>query len=180
MAPSVKWELTKAQQKRYIDALTQELVLLRARLGISQAELSKLIGVSRQTYSSIENGNREMSWNTYLSLIVFYDNNAATHNMLRKTDAFPQDLFNQFNEGQMEHTRQMTSIAGIPDSITEKLDAQAFHAIRTMIMVEYARCTNLPGESVVKAFDGVQVTAPSKQSDFRLLSAMKSIRDRNG
>lgn len=32
---------------------------------------SSIISVSRQTYSSIETGKRKMTWNTFLSLILF-------------------------------------------------------------------------------------------------------------
>lgn len=61
--------LTKTQQDAYIDALAAELVPLRAKVGLSQGEIASLIGVSRQTYSSIETRSRRMTWNTYLSLL---------------------------------------------------------------------------------------------------------------
>ena len=86
MSEYAKWEITKTQQMQFIDALTNELAPLRAKVGISQGELATLIGVSRQTYSAIESGKRKMSWNTYLSLILFYDyindrfNNQNHHN----------------------------------------------------------------------------------------------------
>ena len=154
MSEYAKWEITKTQQIQFIDALTNELAPLRAKVGISQVELATLIGISRQTYSAIESGKRKMSWNTYLSLILFYDYNSVTHQMIRTINAFPTELIKKFNDGEESPYINTTSIAGVPDSITEKLDAQAFHAIRTVIMVEYARCTNLPGDTVVKAFDG--------------------------
>ena len=99
MSDSSKWELTKYQQARFIDALTSELAPLRAKVGISQGDLSTLIGVSRQTYSAIECGKRKMSWNTYLSLVLFYDYNKATHQMLRNMNAFPVELVRNFNDG---------------------------------------------------------------------------------
>ena len=39
-----------------INILTEELPLLRAKLGISQENLCDIVGISRQTYSGI--GNR--------------------------------------------------------------------------------------------------------------------------
>lgn len=39
---------------KLIKVLTEELPVLRAKIGISQGELSNIIGVSRQTYSAIE------------------------------------------------------------------------------------------------------------------------------
>lgn len=43
-----------AIKKDLTQKLTHELPVLRARLGISQADISKKIGISRQTYNSIE------------------------------------------------------------------------------------------------------------------------------
>ena len=48
------WNLTKSEQEMYINDLTENLASLRAKIGISQGDLANLIGVSRQTYSSIE------------------------------------------------------------------------------------------------------------------------------
>lgn len=41
-------------QIHLIDVLTEELPVMRARLRISQADLARGIGISRQTYSLIE------------------------------------------------------------------------------------------------------------------------------
>lgn len=70
---STIWSISKEEKEKLITTLTPELVVLRAKAGISQEELSDLIGVSRQTYSAIERGAKQMSWSTFLSLILFYD-----------------------------------------------------------------------------------------------------------
>ena len=49
---------------------------------------------------------------------------------------------------------EMMTAQFISPRLRDQLDDQAIHAIETMIMVEYARCNNLPGHSVVKAFNG--------------------------
>ena len=46
------------------------------------------------------------------------------------------------------------------NAIFENLDEQAMRSIRTMIMVEYARCTSTPGEVIVKSFDGMNFNVP--------------------
>ena len=53
-----------------VEILTEELPALRAKIGITQEELCAIVGISRQTYSSIETRKRKMSWNTYLSLYI--------------------------------------------------------------------------------------------------------------
>lgn len=78
-----------------ITTLTPELVVLRAKAGVSQEELSDLIGVSRQTYSAIERGAKQMSWSTFLSLVLFYDCNQKTHEVLRSIKAIPQEVMSK-------------------------------------------------------------------------------------
>ena len=73
-----KWAITDKEKEKYIDALSNELIMLRNKAGVSQEELSYIIGVSRQTYGSIERKNRKMSWSTFLALLMFYDYNKNT------------------------------------------------------------------------------------------------------
>jgi len=84
--------LDEVDRNKLIQLLTDELPVLRAKIGVSQSELSNIIGVSRQTYSSIETKKREMSWNTYLSLILFFEHNEKTREMLLSSGAFPDSL----------------------------------------------------------------------------------------
>lgn len=65
-----------------IKRLTNELPVLRAKIGVSQDELSNIIGISRQTYSAIETGKRQMSWNTFLSLVLVFGCNEKTSSMI--------------------------------------------------------------------------------------------------
>ena len=173
-----KWEITKKQRLEFIKALTPELTSLRAKVGISQNEIATLIGISRQTYSSIERGKRLMAWSTYLSLILFFDYNNATHQMIRNIKAFPEDLVFNFNDGEKDPYSRANGIAGIPQTITEKLDDQALHAIRTVVMIEYARCANLSGDDVVKAFEGTTIQTLS-DIDVKIEQAIKNIKKDN-
>lgn len=179
MKQNNKYEITKKQQNLFIDALTPELAPLRAKIGISQNEIASILGISRQTYSSIEAGSRRMSWNTYLSLIFFFDYHTATHQMIRKIGAFPSELIEIINDGKAIKANE--TIAGIPDSILEQLDDAAFQAIRTVVMLEYARCAKLSGDAVVKSFDGFQFNTPehSEKADIALESIKASRADQN-
>ncbi len=87
-----KWELDRSYKLTCIELLTENLAPLRAKANITQAELANLIGISRQTYYAIETGQREMSGNTYLSLLLFFDTNNATRMMLRDLNAYPKEL----------------------------------------------------------------------------------------
>ena len=61
----------QTEQKIYLmKSLTDDLPVLRARLGLSQEELADRIGISRQTYGGIETKKREMNWTIFMALLV--------------------------------------------------------------------------------------------------------------
>ncbi len=137
-----KWLLTDAEKDRFIATLTPNLAILRTQAEISQEEVANLIGISRQTYSAIERKVRRMSWNTYLSLVLFYDHNQKTHRLLRHLSLFPTELVARFNDGTDFSSFELSCLLGDKtQDIIEHLDEQAKNTIRTVIMMEYARCT---------------------------------------
>lgn len=75
-----------------IATLREELPVLRAKVKISQEELAQKIGVSRQTYSSIETGKREMTWTTFMALIAFFQNCDSTKDMYKYMDGFEEKI----------------------------------------------------------------------------------------
>ncbi len=87
-----KWLVSPDYKDSYIEVLTENLLPLRTKADITQEELAAMIGLSRQTYYALETRRRPMSWNTFLSLVLFFDTNVETHSMLRDINAFPTDL----------------------------------------------------------------------------------------
>lgn len=148
-----RWVLTEEERDKYIDALKNDLAVFRVKAGVSQTDLCNIIGVSRQTYSAIETGRKKMMWPTYLTLIYFFDSLNETRELLRNSPAYPQALLYRMNEGKSPDP----GMFGQSDlnNILKELDEQAMHSLRTMILVEYARCKKLPGDVVVKAYSGI-------------------------
>lgn len=141
METKSKWLLTDIEKDYFIETLTSNLTILRTKAQISQEELANLIGVSRQTYSSIERKVRKMSWSTYLSLVLFYDHDEKTHKMIRQLSIFPRELIIRFNDGTDYSNPELSGLLGNDaKTIVEYLDEQAKAAIRALVMVEYARC----------------------------------------
>ena len=134
-----------------ISKLVDELPVLRTKLALSQDEMAGILGISRQTYSSIETKKRRMSWNIYLSLILIFDRSEQTHSIIHREELFPSELFK--GDGPERVERLISPFVRNNDDIREHLDEQALHAIETVIMVEYARCNNLTSEAVIKAFE---------------------------
>ena len=77
-------EITKNVEikEKLIEVLRSELPVLRAKARVSQEEIARIIGMSRQTYSSIERGNRVMSTTTFWALIAYFQNNTSTKDMI--------------------------------------------------------------------------------------------------
>ena len=75
-----------------MEMLVYELPVLRARLGISQAELAKRVGISRQTYNNIETGKKKLNWLTFNALIAVFNTNDETSSMLERIDGFESEL----------------------------------------------------------------------------------------
>lgn len=84
-------------QAQLIQDLTDSLPSLRASLVVSQSEISKIIGVSRQTYSAIETRKRRMSWTTFLSLVLFFWYNEETAKILTCSGNLSAELCNFLN-----------------------------------------------------------------------------------
>lgn len=177
-----KYYLSEEEKYALIEKLTPELPLLRAKAEISQEEIANIIGTSRQTYGAIERKARKMSWNTYLSLILFYDYNKKTHKMIRNISAFPHELIKRFNDGEEPVDFELNMLfKADTKNIIDSLDEQAISTIKTILMVEYSRCNNISGEAVVKFFEGIYFSKKDsfdeKQEDT--MRALKNIKRNN-
>lgn len=166
--------ISEEEKNIMISRLVDELPVLRTKMGVSQDELANMIGISRQTYSSLETRKRKMTWSIFLSLLLVFDYNEQTHNVIHKEELFPKVLQrNKHTDGDGQTLASFVSIEG--EDIKNHLDEQAIHAIETVIMVEYARCNNISGEAVIKAFDGKNLIRVS-QKDLIISKALKNIK----
>lgn len=77
---------------KLLEIMTDNLPALRAKIGLSQDEVSNIIGISRQTYCAIETHKRKMSWSTFMSLLFLFWYNEKTKVLVSAIDVFPQEL----------------------------------------------------------------------------------------
>ena len=78
----------------YIDKLAENLSMLRAKAGVTQGNVADRIGIARQTYSAIECGRSRMSWNTFMSLILFFKENVQTKEVIKILGIYTDELEN--------------------------------------------------------------------------------------
>lgn len=78
-------------KEKYLKNMTANLQMLRAKLGLTQEELCKLIGVSRQTVVQAEKGAK-LSWNTFLALNFLFSKNRETKELLEFLDIYPKEF----------------------------------------------------------------------------------------
>lgn len=156
MKYGARWVISDKKKDEYINKLLPQLATLRARVGVSQDELAGLVGISRQTYCLTESGSRSISWNTFLSIIMFYDYNSRTHDLIRSIGAFPEDLFYQFNLGQTSDNSFLKAGEALEtgDMINE-LDESGKRTVKAVIAAEYARCKNMSSSEMMNTLSEV-------------------------
>ena len=88
-------EKNEINREKLIQNMTDNLPMLRTRLGLTQEELAKKIGVSRSTIVLIESKKREMTWNTFLSLVLLFVKNESTDKLLNVLEIYT-DEFHDF------------------------------------------------------------------------------------
>lgn len=161
----MQWVLTAEEKAEFILRLAPHLSNLRAKIGISQTDLCHLIGISRQLYSAVETGKRDMSWETYLALLFFFDNNEIGHTYLRQKNIFPHELMDRFGKnGQTPPPDVNAMLLPAKSEILSALDEQARYTLRNLLLIEYARCTGMSGKDVVSAYDGNEFLVARKKS----------------
>ena len=80
------------KKNQLIASLTEHLAVLRAQAEISQEHLAAAVNISRQTYSSIETQKRAMSWTIYMALILYFNSNQKTKELLHKIVDIPDEI----------------------------------------------------------------------------------------
>lgn len=84
--------MTEESKNELCQRMSDKLLVLRTMLRLSQADLAKIIGVSRQTVVSMESGKRPISWNTFLSLILVFSKNQGTNQLLKLYEIYTDEL----------------------------------------------------------------------------------------
>lgn len=97
----------------YTQLMAQKLPVLRASLGINQAELAEMIGVTRQTLSAAESGSRPLSWGNFISLLFVFTQNEQTNLLLETLGIYTKELNSVFRVTDLSALQEQHSTKGL-------------------------------------------------------------------
>lgn len=75
-------ELGDIQKEIVSDALIENLPVLRAKLDLTQDDLAKKLGVTRQTIINVESKKTKITWTMVLALLFIFISNPLTSGLL--------------------------------------------------------------------------------------------------
>lgn len=87
--------MDEQMREKLIENMTDNLPILRKKLGLTQEEFATIIGVDRSTVAAIENHKRAMSWSLYLASLMVFTKNAETDKLLNVLEIYTDEL-NEF------------------------------------------------------------------------------------
>ncbi len=87
--------MNEQMREKLIANMTDNLPILRKKLGLTQEEFATIIGVDRSTVAAIENHKRQMSWSLFLASLMVFTKNKKTDKLLNVLDIYTDEL-NEF------------------------------------------------------------------------------------
>ena len=84
--------MDQINKEELIDKFIYELPILRARIDMTQDEISEIAGLSRQTYSALETRKRKMTWSNFMALLFVFYFNPVTKDEIENAGVFPSEL----------------------------------------------------------------------------------------
>ena len=72
--------------------MSENLMVLRNKLRLKQAELAEKVGISRQTLLEIEKGKRAMQWNVFLGFLAVFREDSSTSDLLEHFGIYTPEL----------------------------------------------------------------------------------------
>lgn len=87
--------MNEQMREKLIANMTDNLPILRKKLGLTQEEFAAIIGVDRSTVAAIETHKRTMSWSLFLASLMVFTKNKETDKLLNVLDIYTEEL-NEF------------------------------------------------------------------------------------
>ena len=85
-------------REKAIEILVENLVSLRKMTGMTQAELGRKLGISRQRIISYERRERRMPWIVFLAFVFFFERYDETNVMMQALSITGKELDKQITQ----------------------------------------------------------------------------------
>jgi DNA-binding XRE family transcriptional regulator len=79
-------------QENYLQEMVDQLPVLRTSIRLTQNELAKKIGITRQSMMAIETRKRALQWSTYLALILVFYQYEESKRLIDSLNLFDPDI----------------------------------------------------------------------------------------
>lgn len=89
----------RLDRKWLLDEMTRDLAPLRMLMGITPYEMGNILGVSENTYKSIETGKKEITWDQYMALLFVFKYNDRTATVADTLGLYPEPLKDRMRKG---------------------------------------------------------------------------------
>lgn len=83
---------TNIDREKLVSLMSNKLQILRLKVDVSQEELADILGVTRQTISALETGQRNMSWTIFLALVLLFLKNKDTKHLMIALGIYTKEL----------------------------------------------------------------------------------------
>lgn len=93
--------LNRSSKKKLCRMMASNLPIFRTQLRLSQEDMAEKLGVTRQTISAFEGGQREMPWSMFLACLIIFLSNESTNKMLTALEIYTDQL-KDFLAGEQE------------------------------------------------------------------------------
>ena len=79
-------------QAEYLERMVKHLPVLRVSIRITQRELAKKIGITRQSMMLIETGKRPLQWSNYLALVFVFNHYEDSKKLMENFELYDEDF----------------------------------------------------------------------------------------
>ena len=88
----MKTNIDKETKKVYCERLSKNIPVLRAKLGVSQAELAQRVGIARSSLALYEVGKKDLPWSVFVAMLMLFLSNEETKAVFNSLNIYDKKL----------------------------------------------------------------------------------------
>ena len=85
-------KLSSKRREALMKNMCDNLAVFRTKLNVSQEDLADRLGITRQSISAFESGQRKLTWSVFLALVLIFFKNQETKRLLVALEIYTKEL----------------------------------------------------------------------------------------